>query len=483
MAITTNTFTISAGFARTDCIEQLEEALSWAGLHGETLSGIVTGISAYSGGGDGTSDNYYDVRPSTSSRTVGIASTCSFYVDRTGGSVEKIYVNRPGSGYQDGDTFTLSTTDTGGDVAIGITVVVDETGYGSTTTFFSTNYTAGVTYPYGVLRLPVEANKIYGDTYFGFQMEDDNTLRISSGSGFMPYRGTHSYSEDKMSGYQTRFAGDSELDIDAFDTPVTGSAFENGSSLHDNNELESIDICSDNSRDLELTAFKSGIDPKFVVFAYRVPSLTATYFTTRNYGCFFLHNFTSSVYDHNDVFCGGMTIIEPGTTSQAYLKFTTELAPHPSNYAYYDYLAKRAALAGYAGHDGNNSANNYYIEYYPSQSYPQQHDANNENYFYHRSNTLGFSGTTSNNSGTKLNDNANYNAVIKGIPLHARMIPVPYYLPDDFVFIDFNYATPNTFIDQFDTITISGSEVYTVISASYNQSTRTRGIAFCARTT
>ena len=34
-----------------------------------------------------------------------------------------------------------------------------------------------------------------------------------------------------------------------------------------------------------------------------------------------------------------------------------------------------------------------------------------------------------------------------------------------------------------DTITVSGSEVYTVISASYNQTNRTRGIAFCARTT
>ena len=61
MAITTNTFTISSGFARTDCIEQLEDALAWAGFHGGALSGIVTGISAYTGGGSGTIKGYFRV--------------------------------------------------------------------------------------------------------------------------------------------------------------------------------------------------------------------------------------------------------------------------------------------------------------------------------------------------------------------------------------------------------------------------------------
>ena len=37
-------------------------------------------------------------------------------------------------------------------------------------------------------------------------------------------------------------------------------------------------------------------------------------------------------------------------------------------------------------------------------------------------------------------------------------------------------------IQQYDTVTISGSEVYTVIDGAYNQTTRTRGILLCART-
>ena len=78
----------------------------------------------------------------------------------------------------------------------------------------------------------------------------------------------------------------------------------------------------------------------------------------------------------------------------------------------------------------------------------------------------------------------NYNAVIKGIPLSSQLIPCPYYLPDDFVLINFDHASPGQNIQQNDTITISeGSEVYTVIDGAYNQTTRTRGILLAARTT
>ena len=74
-----------------------------------------------------------------------------------------------------------------------------------------------------------------------------------------------------------------------------------------------------------------------------------------------------------------------------------------------------------------------------------------------------------------------YNAVIKGIPVCSKMIPCPYYLPDDFVLIDFRYTTSETNFTQGDTITISGSEVYEIIHASYNQYIETAGIALCAR--
>ena len=61
----------------------------------------------------------------------------------------------------------------------------------------------------------------------------------------------------------------------------------------------------------------------------------------------------------------------------------------------------------------------------------------------------------------------------------------PYYIPDDFAYISFEYNVPDQDIQQWDTITVSGSEIYTIISASYRNDTstgRTIGIAFCGRT-
>ena len=169
--------------------------------------------------------------------------------------------------------------------------------------------------------------------------------------------------EDKKSGTNTRFAGEPYLDLNGSASNVQTTMFDNGSNLNIHNYLEDITICPNNSRDLELTAFKSGLDPKFVVFAYRVPTLTATYFNTRNYACFFLHNFTSSVYDHDYVFCAGMTKITAGTTSQRRIEFDTVLAPHYDNYSYYGYVTKRAALVGYSGFSGANDGNHEYEEY------------------------------------------------------------------------------------------------------------------------
>ena len=68
-----------------------------------------------------------------------------------------------------------------------------------------------------------------------------------------------------------------------------------------------------------------------------------------------------------------------------------------------------------------------------------------------------------------------------GIPLNGNLIPCPYYLPDDFVLIDFSYNASATNIQQGDRITISGSEVYEVITGSYNQFANTSGLLFCAR--
>ena len=144
MAITTTTISKYAGWARTDMLYQLEEAFTWLGWQGNTVSGIVTGFT-WSGGGTGSAmqfQGYEDVFPSTTS---GIGTGASFFVARTtGGVVNQIFVNRPGVGYTNGEYVTLSAENIGGSAngatGIGITVQVaggvSPVGFGSTTTFF-----------------------------------------------------------------------------------------------------------------------------------------------------------------------------------------------------------------------------------------------------------------------------------------------------------------------------------------------------------
>lgn len=173
MAISTATFTKVAGWARTDVIDQLEQAFTWLGWHGSQISGLVTSISAYSGGGTvgSSGTDYFDVPVAT---TTGIGTGASFNVYRNSGVVNTIYVNRPGVGYTQGEYVTLSAANIGGSangaVAIGITVNVDgglsPVGYGGTGVFFDKNFspTNDSTRPWGVLKQDFNTNKRFGVT-------------------------------------------------------------------------------------------------------------------------------------------------------------------------------------------------------------------------------------------------------------------------------------------------------------------------------
>ena len=91
-----------------------------------------------------------------------------------------------------------------------------------------------------------------------------------------------------------------------------------------------------------------------------------------------------------------------------------------------------------------------------------------------------------------VNANANYHKPIKGLPINSSWFPCPYYLPDDFVMIQLAVTPGATVVRSGDTITVSGSEVYTVIEASGSVNyelfdndnvTVAKYICFCARTT
>ena len=184
------------------------------------------------------------------------------------------------------------------------------------------------------------------------------------------------------------------------------------------------------------------------------------------------------------MFLGSITFIGGAASSgEPYLIFTTYFGAQ-SNYSS-GYYQGRLAFAGYQTGSSYANTDYYKQDYYYSTTYNHELNAD-EPSIYYRNNTYSTSSNFKggNNLSTKTSpDSVNHNAVIKGIPISGKLIPTPYYIPDDFVFIQIDIATNNQNIQQYDTVTISGSEVYTVIEGSYNQTTRTRGILFCARTT
>jgi hypothetical protein len=469
MAITTFTVSKQAGWARTDVILQLEEAFTWLGWQGNTVSGIVTGFT-WSGGGTGSAmqfQGYEDVFPSTTS---GIGTGASFFVARTtGGVVNQIFVNRPGVGYTNGEYVTLSAENIGGSAngatGIGITVQVaggvSPVGFGSTTTFFDKDITAGVTNPWGVLKLEVDPNKNYGTTYRGFQVNSNTVLSIRSGSAFHPADTTNTSNGGNY--YPNRFAGSSGLDLDQSEN-TQSFGYRNNAQI-DYNQT-GFTFANSTSYQLDLNIFRSGIDPNFAVISFKHPTLSSSYITQNTFQTFIIHNFTNSLYDLDYLFLGGTTLITPQSQSGPGFIFETYTSGTGNDVI-------RTAEFGHS----NDSSPNYRRAYFYSSLYPITFTQDSFTPYYRSAanSTRGFYNSS-------LPSEVYFNPVIKGLPLNPVLIPSPYYIPDDFVLIDFQINTPSVNVQQGDTITISGSEVYTVITASYNQTTTTRGMAFCART-
>ena len=495
MAITTTTFTKAVGWAKTDVIYQLESAFSYLGWHGSSLSGIVTGIVGVQTGGNlGISTWHTNVLQSSTS---GIGTGASFDINRSGtnNQISAIYVNRPGAGYTDGEVVQIPASAIGGGTAVGIALTVkiagnaSPIGFGSTSTFFTKDVSPSGTNPWGVMRHTIQANKKYGDIYRAFQVNSSTSLRIYTGPFFHPGGIADNNNTNLGMGYTNTFRGDQLLDTLDSAVPLGDGTSTRVISSSDNygyNNLDTLTYANSTSYALNLNVYKSGIDSKFAVFSYSQPTLSSLKLTDNNFDTFFFHNFNSSLWDYDNVFLGGMTKIIPGTTSTPSITFRTFTASRYTGYYYSTAIAKRSAELGYASPDtsGNYGYGTIYIDYVvESNAYDQQHDTRFPRIYYRNSaSTIGNRSYGGYQNQKSIDSNANFNAVIKGIPLNGNMIPIPYYIPDDFVLIDFDYSTPSANIQQGDTVTISGSEVYTVITGSYNQTTRTRGILFCART-
>ena len=485
MAITTYRETAAPGWATTSVIFQLESAFQKLGWHGGTVTGIVTGITGFSGQSVvGTSStDFYDVRPK-SGRSVGAAHTCSFSVYRSGGSVNLVYVNRPGSGYSDNDNLVLDGEDIGGGNDMTVVALVDETNYGSTSTFYDKDVTTDSTSPWGVLRMVNDSNKVYGDSYFGFQANGNN-LHFTSGSSFMPYKSPTVEYLNLEARYGNSFRGQQYQEL-LFNPNDASNVLNSSGSPNTNINMFQMEYASSNSFTLELNVFRSGIDNNFAVFSFKHPDKSSSSIDDNTYGTFFLHKFSHSLLNLDELFLGTISYIDPAqrNMSQAHFEFDTSTGNGTSSRRYW---LGRQFMMGWASGTYNGIVTNSFQDHINSSTYPSYQIPDYERRHYFRTNHgehSAFKGNMNQTDYTNISpDVLNHNAVIKGIPISSQIVPCPYYLPDDFVLIQFDHASPGQNIQQYDTVTISGSEVYTVIDGAYNQTNRTRGILFCARTT
>ena len=484
MAITTYRETAEPGWASTSVIYQLESAFQKLGWHGGTVTGIVTGMTGYSGQSNvGTSGtDFYDVRPK-SGRSVGAGDTCSFSVYRNSGSVSAVYVNRGGHGYSDNDNLVLDGADIGGGNDMTVTILCDETNYGSTSTFYDKDVTAGSSAPWGVLRTEVDNTKVYGDSYWGFQANGTN-LYITSGTSFMPYRSTTIEYLDKECRYGDSFRGQQYREL-MYNYDGTSHQYVR-TSANTNQEQVTLEFASSNSFTLELNVYKSGIDSNFAIFSFKHPDKSSSSINDNTYSTFFIHKYTSSLFNLDELYQGSLSYLRPTyrNMTYAYMDWYTTLGNTNTTYGTYQ---GRSCLGGYQTGSSYWNTDTVVKDTIRCNTLDNEFGDTTRRHLY-RNNSVdaSFRGYVSEDDTRNWvqPDSLNYNAVIKGIPLSSQLIPCPYYLPDDFVLIQFDHASPGQNIQQNDTVTISeGSEVYTVIDGAYNQTTRTRGILLCARTT
>lgn len=346
--------------------------------------------------------------------------------------------------------------------------------------------------------------------------------------------------DDGASGYQYRYAGKYGYDTsynsstdplsnvgqcwfnvsssDVYTTAVnqTWSAFgvnqtgNTSSSSYNNAPGWNMVYASSNSpttHDLVLRTYHSSVDPKFAIFSFSQPSVAGSSIDDNVFVTWFYHNYTSSLWDYDYVYNSALTLIKTqrctntsgGNYSQINLDTITTGNFHSYYYESYPFQNQRnrgdlrTAHLGYTASSGWSETN-------PRNVFADRYETTGSNYSIANNSATGGNLHTNYATDSKslysrrsgglksLGPNGetapaalDYNAVIKGIPVCSAMVPCPYYLPDDFVLIDFRYATSDVNLTQGDTITISGSEVYEIITASYNQFTETSGIALCAR--
>lgn len=506
MAVYSGSVNVNSGavnWTRAQVLQSLELVFNDLGWHGAGESGILTGLNSPTNGWNQTGGTitpttsgflYYLYEAPTSGGRRGGAFQIIRYGTGNGSNTGKVYqvnlVGRHGTGWTSNQAFTIPGTATGGtspanDIVFATqtttipSIVANSATYGSISSWFDSDLTTDANNRWAILKCVNDAAKTYGTTYYGFNITSDNNMYITSGSSYNP-------ASDVYMGYGGIDVPSDNSDLlDNSGTPITSSVYKYY------NRIYYASTVSPTQYPLTIRYWRANSpqDTNFCVISF-VQSINGN---TRTMGSFILHrgtNHGAGIWDLNHVYQGGFTSITGLSGGQVnsntdgiciinHVGYGTQnvTGEAPPSAAY---SVARESLYGYMRGNGSGILSDEYdtnIRTNNSYTLPA---------LYYRNSSV--DSITQDGITIGVSSSADYYKVLKGIPISNQMVPCPYYMPDDYVLIQFDTTPGLAEFYSGDTVTITaGSEVYTVIDAGYLQnqssSTRTRGVMFCARTT
>ena len=423
-----------------------------------------------------------------------------------------ITINSIGSGWTDDAVFTIPGEEIGGvattnDVTFGVNA--DETSNGAadgTPSIGVTDLKSGSNFYqkhpsgfYAIARVEHDAAKAFGTTYYGFGMNPDNDYKLTITSGcdwdFLNYPGIHYNIGTDDNVAFGRYNGKSGLDYQGTYSFVRR---EEGNDTYWR-ELNYASTSTPTAYPLAIRVYRaqSPQDTDFAIIQF-TQTINGV---IQPYGTFTIAKGSqhgAGVYDLDHVFQDAVMIVDTatrtvqfkyGNTQYNYYAGITE--PADSNTktraASYGYMRDEDPDTDYGSQttsftcniDTDNGSNQYGSSmktYYRNSTY--------DSYSY----TSATYGLTTN----AMSSSADYYKPIKGLPITNACLPIPYYLPDDFVMLQVATTPGLVSFRTGDTVTISGSEIYEIIMASYESqqngldnvnNNSTIGMLFMARTT
>ena len=434
------------------------------------------------------------------------------------GQISNITIHSIAENWSNDDQFTIPGQNVGGvasthDIKFGVnqdelttdagdgTCSISVDNFGSGNAFFSKNSNDNGTY--AILKVVHDASKTFGTTFYTFGMHQSNksVFTIQSGNTwrFINHVGTlYSTSTTSESTFNRNFGmfgGVPGLDHQRDYNWIRRSEGSDGDYLTQSYAFSS----NATSYPLEIRTYRaqSPQDTDFAIIQFvQISNSNVVACATFNISRGTQHG--TDVYDLDHVFQDSITNFHTTTspTRTVLFRYGGTHKDYGNNEPVNDNSVARAASYGYLREEGGSNYR-YYVDTKFTSNIDTENVRTSEGIrFYYRNSTFDdvYSLDTEGRkyTGKKVNPSADYYKPISGLPISTALLPIPYYLPDDFVMLQVAATPGSTEFRTGDTVTInSGSEVYEIILASYetNQtgltggSNNSMGMLFMARTT